>query len=481
MEIELLNSFANKNLTPSQLKKEILKNDLSAFIHKTFNTINHGVRYNHNWHIDLIAEYLTEVYRGNIKRLIINVPPRSLKSVCVSVAFPAWVLGNRPFSRVIVASYSDILSMKHSTDCRLVVSSRWFRDTFKDFEINPLQNEKHKFATTQNGYRFATSVGGSLTGEGGDILIVDDPHNPQQVMSEKYRSKTLEWFSNTFVSRLNDKKNGAIIIVMQRLHPNDLVGYLLDKDDNDWRVLSIPAVAEEDCIYSINGFEKYREKGDILHPSREGAKEIERIKKDMGSYIFAAQYQQKPVVKEGSMIKDKWLQRYAKNIIPSKTYLSFDTAIKTGAKNDPTVCTVWGELDNNLYLLEVYREWLEYPDLKRKTIELIKKWKPELVLIEDKASGQSLLQDLRKEIKTPLIGIKVSKDKVTRLASVSPFFEGGRVFLPTESNWLADYEIELFGFPFCEHDDQVDSTSQFLEWYKNKKNIAPNDMRIRRI
>ncbi|MDD2839907.1 MAG: hypothetical protein PHY80_02135 [Rickettsiales bacterium] len=304
----------NKKLTPSQLEEEVLKDDLSSFIHKTFNTINQGVKYNHNWHIDLIAEYLKTVFDGNIKRLIINIPPRSLKSVCVSVAFPAWVLGKKPNSRIIVTSYSEVLSLKHSTDCRLVVSSRWFQDLFPDFQLAEGQNEKYKFATTQNGYRFATSVGGSLTGEGGDILIVDDPHNPQQIMSDKYRTKTLEWFSNTFISRLNDKKNGAIIIVMQRLHPNDLVGYLLDKKENNWTVLNIPAIAEKDTYYSIGNFEKFRLKDDILHPSREGIKEIESIKKDMGSYIFSAQYQQKPVVEKGNLIKIEWIKRFRLSI-----------------------------------------------------------------------------------------------------------------------------------------------------------------------
>lgn len=481
MGINLLNNFVDKKITLSQLKKEVLRSDLATFIHKTFNTINHGVKYNHNWHIDLLAEYLKEVNDGNIKRLIINIPPRSLKSVCVSVAFPAWLLGNKPNNRIIVASYSELLSLKHSTDCRLVVSSRWFANTFPDFKLDDRQNEKHKFATTQNGYRFATSVGGSLTGEGGDVLIVDDPHNPQQVMSEKYRTKTLEWFSNTFVSRLNDKKKGAIIIVMQRLHPNDLTGYLLNRNNSDWTLLSIPAIEEENKLYSMGNFSKYRKKGEILHPSREGQIEIDRIKNDMGSYIFAAQYQQRPVIKEGGMIRDTWIKRYNKNCMCSKVYLSFDTAIKAGIKNDPTVCTVWGELENNLYLLEVYREWLEYPELKKKTIELIKKWNPDAVLIEDKASGQSLIQDLRKEIKNSPIAIKVSKDKVTRLASVSALFEAGKIFLPTEASWLADYELELYGFPFCEHDDQVDSTSQFLEWYKNCIKTIRREVSLRRI
>ena len=338
--MDLISDFCSKNITPTQLKNEVLRNDLSAFIHKSFNTINPSVKYSHNWHIDLIAEYLKEVYNGNIKRLIINIPPRSLKSVCISVAFPAWILGKNPSSRIIVASYSEILSLKHSTDCRIIINSQWFKKLFPDFQLNQSQNEKHKFATTQNGYRFATSIGGSLTGEGGDILIVDDPHNPQQIMSDKYRLKTIEWFSNTFVSRLNDKKNGVIIIVMQRLHQKDLLGYLLSKSENNCTVLAIPSIAEKDEYYSIGNFEKFRKKGEILHPSREGIREIERIKKDMGSYVFSAQYQQKPIVKEGNMIKFQWIKRYKIKIQPNRIFLSFDTAIKAGLKNDPTDSTV---------------------------------------------------------------------------------------------------------------------------------------------
>ena len=254
----------------------------------------------------------------------------------------------------------------------------------------------------------------------------------------------------------------------------------MDKKKEDWDLLSIPAIEEEDKMYSIGNFKKLRKKNEILHQEREGEKEIERIKKDMGTYVFSAQYQQKPAVKEGNMIKSQWIKRYnASNINLDKIFLSFDTAIKAGINNDPTVCSVWSEKDNNLYLINIYREWLEYPDLKRLSINLINRYNPNAVLIEDKASGQSLIQDLKKITKIPIIAIKVSKDKITRLASVSPYFESGNIFLPTEANWLVAYENELFSFPFCEHDDQVDSTSQFLEWYKNN-NIVKN-VRIRKL
>lgn len=470
----------------SKLKSFVLTSDLSSFISKTFTTINPGVRYLHNWHIDLIAEYLQQVYEGNIRRLIINMPPRYLKSVAVSVAFPSWILGNKPNERVIVASYSELLAIKHSTDSRLVVTAPWFKELFPEFELSNFQNEKHKFSTQENGYRFATSVGGTLTGEGGNFLIVDDPHNPQQILSPKYRQKTLDWFENTFASRLNDKKKGVIVVVMQRLHENDLSGYLLSKS-GDWTHLNIPAIAEDDAEYKIGNFYKERCKGEILHEAREGLKEINQIKRDLGSYSFSAQYQQNPVSKSEGMIKEEWIQYYDKNKTPicSNIVLSFDTAIKTGIKNDPTVCTVWGMYENNYYLLDLYREWLEYPSLKKRVNELVQIWEPEAILIEDKASGQSLIQDFKKETELNIIPIKVSKDKVTRFAAVTATFEAGRVFIPNEIEWLADFERELFAFPSCEHDDQVDSVSQYLQWVKNrndgKKAKDGNRMRLRRL
>ncbi|MFC1659331.1 phage terminase large subunit [Pseudomonadota bacterium] len=484
----------------SSLINNALQNDLSKFIEKTFCTVDSGNEYLHNWHIDCIAEYLNECYDGNIKRLIVNIPPRSLKSISVSVAFPAWILGRNPSERIIVATYSEFLSIKHSTDCRLVVNSQWFKDIFPEFKLNAKQNEKKKFATTKNGYRFATSVGGTLTGEGGNVLIVDDPHNPQQAMSNKYRNKTIEWFKNTFSSRLNDKKKGVIIVVMQRLHENDLSGYLLQKTCG-WEQLNLPAIAEKNQFISIGKFLKKRQKGELLHFKREGEEEIERAKIELGSFVFAAQYQQNPVVQTGGMIKPIWFKRYDYNFYHLTTQqaqgentkndnlnfksitLSFDTAIKVGIKNNPTVCSVWGEKKNNYYLLNIYRDWWEYPELRKKSIELIKVWKADTVLIEDKASGQSLIQDLRKDLKVPIIAIKVTKDKITRLASVSSLIEAGRVFLPVEAPWLADFEHEVYLFPNGEHDDQVDSMSQYLYWIKTRPEEAlkENHFRVRRL
>ena len=187
----------------------------------------------------------------------------------------------------------------------------------------------------------------------------------------------------------------------------------------------------------------------------------------MGSYVFNCQYQQKPLSENNGMFSKKWFQYYKDNINFEVIYLSFDTAIKAGINNDPTVCSVWGVYKYNYYLIDLYRDWLEYPDLKRKAIQLIKKWQPKAILIEDKASGQSLIQDLKKELNNNIIAIKVVKDKITRFASITPVFEANRVFLKDNSEWLFDLEQEILSFPNSEHDDQVDSISQFLNWIEN--------------
>ena len=336
------------------LQKQIYSQNLLYFIERCFCIVNQGDKYIHNWHIDAIAEGLSEVYRGNIKRLLINMPPRYLKSFCVSVCFPAWVLGKNPAKRIIVASYSEKLSLKHSCDCRLIMENQFFKQIFSDCVLSKSQNEKYKFATSKNGFRFATSVAGTLTGEGGDFLIVDDPHNPQQVLSRKYREKTIDWFMNTFLTRLNDKNTGAIIVIMQRLHSQDLSSILINS--KHWEHINLQAISEKEQVISIGNFSKKLLKDEILFERRENRQQLEQIKIDMGLYNFNAQYQQNPIPAVGTgMIKKEWLLKYSRTPVFENVYLSFDTAIKVGVNNDPTVCTVWGVFENKYYLIEVIR------------------------------------------------------------------------------------------------------------------------------
>jgi hypothetical protein len=221
----------------------LLRLDLSSFICRTFQELNPQNEYLPNWHVDLIASKLTQVARGEITRLIINLPPRSLKSICASVAFPAWVLGRRPSTKIICASYASELAIKLATDCRQVMLSPWYEAAFPKTRLSA-RTAVHDFTTTARGGRMAVSTGGGITGRGGDLLIIDDPLKPDEALSEVTRKNVKEWFDGTAYTRLDSKRHGAIVIIMQRLHLEDLAGYVEEK--GGWEVINLPAIAEED-------------------------------------------------------------------------------------------------------------------------------------------------------------------------------------------------------------------------------------------
>lgn len=448
------------------LLKAILRQDLSAFIEKTFYTVTGGQAYLHNWHIDAIAYVLRQCAEGKIKRLIITMPPRSLKSICVSVAFPAWLLGHRPNARSIVVSYSQDLALKHAHDWRSVMHSDWYKDLFRGTRINPKRDTQSEVETTKRGFRLATSVGGTLTGRGADFLILDDMMKPDEAMSETKRQSAIEWYRNTLYSRLDDKENGCVIIVQQRLHEGDIVGFLQEQEG--WHHLDLPATAEERMIIPTgSGSKIIREVGDILHPERESKEALDKAKQTLGSYNFAAQYQQRPAPSGGGLIKWPWFKAYDK--APEKEHgdqiiQSWDTASKAEELNDYSVCTTWLVKENRYYLLNLLRARLEYPDLRRKVIAHYFSWQADKVLIEDKGSGISLIQDLRLENNIYPISIIPEQDKITRMATQAPAIESGKVFIPKEALWLADFQRELTLFPNSKHDDQVDSLSQFLNY-----------------
>ena len=459
----------------------LLRTRLAPFVRKSFATVDPGTPYSHNWHIDLIAEYLEACTRREIKRLIINIPPRYMKSIAVTVAWPAWLLGKNPAERIIAASYAHTLSLKHSIDTRLIVKSDWYQRIFPATHLVDDQDTKQKFVTTRRGMRYATSVDGSAIGEGGNFLIVDDPHSAAGALSDVQRASACTWFDQGFATRLNDKKNGVIVIVMQRLHSTDLTGHLLEK--GGWEHLVVPAIAEGRTVIDFGRVHVVREDGEPLHADREDLPAIERQKIALGSYAFAGQYQQRPAPAEGGIFKAEWFRRYDK---PQEKYSqiiqSWDTAFKANQLNDPSACTTWGIKPDGYDLLDVKVRRMEYPDLKSTVLKHAEDWNPTAILIEDKASGQSLLQDLRRETTLPAIAIHIKPhggDKTTRASAVSAMVEAGKVFLPKQAHWLTDYEIQMLTFPNDIHDDCVDSTTQFLEWQRLR--AAPDRPMIRRL
>lgn len=292
----------------SQPSFQVLSQDFVGFLGKCFGTVTPARAFMMNWHLDLLAEHLEAVRSGKMKRLIVNMPPRSLKSLTISVAWPAWLMGKDPTIRIMAASYAQMLAEKHSLDCRAVMQSPWYRELFPQTQLSKEQNEKHKFMTTQRGMRFATSIWGSATGEGGDVLIADDPMNPLQAQSPATRQMVRDWFDHTFSTRLNDKQSGAIVLVMQRLHPEDVSGHLLEK--GGWEHLCLPSLADRKQSWSVNGRLFVREAAEPLHGAREDLTLIERARRDLGSVQFAAQYQQQPLLLDGGMVQLGWFKRF---------------------------------------------------------------------------------------------------------------------------------------------------------------------------
>jgi predicted phage terminase large subunit-like protein len=423
--------------------------------------------------IELLAAMLTAVREGRIKRLIINIPPRHLKSLLGSVALPAWWLGHTPSAQIIRASYAQDLADKLSRDCRMVMTAPWYQSLFPT-RLSRQRQAASEFITTVHGSRLATSVGGVLTGRGADLLIIDDPLKPDEALSGAQRGAVNAWFSNTLLSRLNDKRHGAIILIMQRLHEDDLTGYLLRQ--GGWEVLRLPAIAEaeEDHRFEI-GFGQSRSfrrsPGEALHPEREPIKVLGDMRRTMGEYNFAGQYQQSPAPLDGGMVKRDWLRSYAPQDLPAVfdlVFQSWDTANKPTELSDHSVCTTWGAKGGYLYLLHVLRKQLDYPSLRRAVREQATLHNAAVVVIEDKASGTQLLQELIGEGMHTIKAYKPNGDKIMRLHAQTAMFENGFVHLPREAPWLDSYVQELLVFPNGRHDDQVDSTAQALDWFRQR-------------
>lgn len=450
----------------------VLRLDFAAFVERSFCELNPQTEYLHNWHIDVIADALEQCRTGKLRRLIINVPPRSLKSHMASIAFPAYLLGHDPSSQIICASYAQDLADKLAGDCRSLLLSDFYRELFPATRLATKRPALNNFMTTEQGFRLSTSVGGVLMGRGADWMIVDDPLKPDEALSETQRKSVNDWYDHTLVSRLNDKNTGCIILIMQRLHEDDLVGHVLRH--GGWELLSFPAIAENDETYDIcTPFGKRtfsRQRGEALHPERESLETLSCIREIQGEYHFAGQYQQTPSPLGGGMVKISWFKSYRPNELPEEfelVFQSWDTANKSTELSDYSVCTTWGLQKKHLYLLHVFRQRVDYPDLRRAVKQQAETHKAKTILIEDKASGTQLIQDLRADGVHAATRYEPKVEKVLRMHSVSSTVEGGFVHIPDQAHWLPEYLHEMSCFPKGKYDDQVDSTSQALDWVKN--------------
>jgi predicted phage terminase large subunit-like protein len=458
-----------KDLLPREYDA-ILRCDLGVFAERCFGELNPQAAFLPNWHIEVIAAKLTAVAQGKIQRLIIALPPRHLKSLIASIAFPAWCLGHDPSAQILCVSYAQDLADKLARDCRSIMMRPWYRRLFPT-RLAPHRHAVQEFITTRQGYRLATSTGGVLTGRGADFILIDDPLKPEEALSKALRQACNEWFLNTLYSRLNDKRSGAIVIIMQRLHEDDLVGHVLGQEQ--WEVLSFPAIAEADEVHQIETIWGRqcvtRRLGEALHPAREPLAVLQNIRRTIGEYNFAGQYQQSPAPLGGGLVKAEWFKRYSESEQPAhfdRIVQSWDTANKATELSDFSVCTTWGVKGKNVYLLGLLRQRLEYPALKHAVREQQNLYHATEILIEDKASGTQLIQELIVEGCHGVTRYQPDCDKIMRMHAQTAMIENGFVYIPKTAPWLAEYLHEMTVFPNGKHDDQVDSTAQFLDWFK---------------
>ena len=460
-------------MSDQQTLDALLRTDLSSFVEKCFAEIEQGKPYSHNWHIDAITHQLSRIQTGELRRLIVNIPPRHLKSLTVTIAYTAWALGHDPTKKIICVSHSKDLSREHASAFLRIVESPWYRRLFPALQVAKRGHRVTELKTSKGGFRLATSVGGAVLGRGADLIVIDDPIQPLAALSKAERTRTKTFYDQTLFTRLNDKRMGAIVLVMQRLHEDDLAAHVGRIDD--WEELAIPAIAEraETYVTGLARSDRYRRTvGDILHPDRENRETLDQIRRVMGSRGFQAQYQQEPVPQDGNIIKRSWLRFYDE--LPAEFDLvvaSWDTASTVGDQSNYSVGTLWGLSGSCCYLIDVVRGQFEFPRLRREVLELHARISGTVTIIEATDTGRALSADLRntRDLR-PILDIP-RFDKVARIDAQSVRFEAGDVLLPRSAPWIETYISELLAFPKGSNDDQVDSTSQALRHLARKRGL----------
>ena len=439
----------------------ICRIDFLAFAQAAFMFLHPSQKFTFEFCHEAIAIILANI-AGKRVRQIINAPPRSLKSFLVSIAWPAFMLGHDPTYRIICASYLQDLANTFSSECRRLMESDFY---CRLFSTRLAKAAEDALITTAGGFRIAKSVGSTLTGLGGDALIVDDPLNAKDAGSEAVRAEANKWFTESLIGRLDDKARGVIIVVMQRLHQADLTGHL--RDIGGWDLLVLPAIAPRDALIPVWKAVLSVKQGEPLQ-EREGLDVLDDLKKQMSAQAFNAQYLQDPLPEKGNMLNRDWLRWYDQLPVrqPGDQIIqSWDTAQKTGDTNDYSVClTFLVRNRNEYYLLDVFRQRLTFPSLCDAVETQVKKHAPNAILIEEHANGIPLIDECRRRGMSVIIARRPTKDKRTRMDGETPKLAAGCFSLPRLAPWLNDFLPEYLSFPGGKHDDQIDALSQFLNW-----------------
>jgi predicted phage terminase large subunit-like protein len=459
-----------QSITKSEYNS-LSRKDFSFFLVESFKQMHPGVIYEDSSHLRYIGSLLGGVYHGIHKRLCLNLPPRSLKSFACSVAFVAWVLGKQPTAKFICVSYGAELAEKFALDGLTLIQSPWYQGLFK---LKLKRDKVGDFETAAGGYRLSTGINGPYFGRGADYIVIDDPTKPEEALSDNLREDVNYIVTTKLRTRLDNPQEGRIVLAQQRQHVRDLTAHMTAQEP--WTKAVFPAIAVRDeslPFQTCLGSDLHvRAAGDSLQPGRMPLSWLQQQAKYLGSVAFHAQYQQEPRPPGGNIVKNSWIHRYGPAEEPVQfDYLiqSWDTANTAGVASAYTVCLTIGVYNKKLYLLDCLRQQMEFPALLNAIkiqYERFPQW-PRHVLIEDKASGTSLIQTA-KHMGILAGGIKPKYSKEVRLQTVSALIENGTILFPTHKPWIEDFLSELTSFPQTQFADQVDALSQALEWSKNK-------------
>jgi predicted phage terminase large subunit-like protein len=461
------------------IDKEIAKRGLREFVEIAWPLVEPSRPYIRNWHTDAICDHLQACAKRQIKRLVVTVPPGSMKSLSCCVFFPSWTWTQAPEQKFIYASYNDKLSRRDSLRTRRLIESDWYRDRWGDqFELHQDRKGAEVYSNDAGGFRMMTTIKGGVTGEHADIQVVDDPIKPLDVSKSLAVADTAlkevdAWWNETMASRLVDFENSVRIIVMQRLVEGDLAGRAIE-EGYEHLMLPMEFEIKRKCYTSI-GFEDPRtDEGELLSPSRFSRDAVDQLKREMGTRGASAQLQQNPVPAGGNIIKEHWIRYYDR--VPtrfSSLIQSWDCSFDDGEDASFVVGSVWGVIKGNYYLVDQIRAQLNFPDtLKAIKSMTTKHPKSRQKLVEKKANGAAVIATLEKEI-SGLIPINPDGSKVARVHAIEHLWEAGNVWLPSPAlaSWVScpgGFVEEVTGFPGRRHDDQVDAMSQALVFLEKK-------------
>lgn len=464
------------------LTRELCKQSLYHFTKTFWSVIEPTNTFVEGWHIQAICDHLEAASRFEIKRLIVNMPPRHMKSILVSVMFPAWVWVNNPERRFIFASYAQNLTIRDGVKMRSLIESPAFTELFNpEWKLRDDQNQKIKFENTSTGFRFSTSVDGAATGEGGDFVIVDDPINVKEGESEPHREAANTWWDQTMSTRSNNPNKFVRIIVMQRVHENDLTGHVLEKErlgGNNWDRLILPAryepKAQNKSRTTLGWADPRINEGDLLWPERFDEQSIKEIEIDLGDQA-SGQLQQDPKPRDGGLFKRMWWQWYEAQPSPIIEKVQFwDCAEEPGLTNDYSVCATWVRTPTGYYLLDVLREKVDAPTLELMAKTHYAQHMPDAVVIEKKSGGTALYNYLLRETTMPVLPFNPGKlNKVVRAIAATPTVKAKKCFLPKGKPFVEDFVKEHEKFPKVSHDDQVDTTSMAIEHFARRAQSEP--------